>query len=1284
MILFIRLHSTAQTLDGYTKAIDILPPPPNATAIVKHNQININKNTGAPNIDIPLFPIKGIKLQLGMSLNYASNGIKVDEISSRVGMGWSIQAGGVVTRTVRGEVDELNPRLTPPATFTSDGATYNYLSYATMGSPDGDTEPDLFTFNVAGLSGSFMLDENMQPTLLSSQKCKIEMNLTSSDWNFKVTNTEGIAYYFGGSAATEKTKRESSCGDRNHSAYVPVSWYLIKIQHPNGEYINLAYTPITYTYDTGSSESQMWGNPLVDYTGVYSNGNTVVSCSSCPVAIPRSTCITHVNTQGVLLYSITSSTNNSATFSYGSRTDCNDQLVSQISYAGPDGSMGNFQLNYVTQQANLNYANLTYTGYDKTPYLTSLSEYSSNNTLVKKHLFTYNDPASRPPRLSYSQDHWGYFNGQNNYNTFIPMPATADLRAKFPLATANREAHEGYAAKGMLCKIQYPTGGIDTLTYENNRATAAALTPTHVLYGQATGTGAHTAVSINYSFYVPFDQAVQLTVHADTSDTIDPLHNLGLVQIYNSSGYFLNVQVPPRQGQINNMSIDLSAGSYTMMVQADGSIINTNASLTYKATAPQTSTLTDQPVGGVRIKSIITSASGQPAQVHTYYYGQLASMNLSSLVNVPQPVYALDTRSGLTCQVQSGAGTGISQATETCHGMAMHSSSLRNLYDFGGAPISYASVIESIGNNFEGGGTQTKFLTEADAPGQILYGHDLLNATQSNFSNYFNGKLKEETSFKADASGNIIPLKTQLYTYNADTANQKTFYGYVVQKEYSPAEAYVVPVDPNTSVLDVTMYPFSVVRYQTMSTWVYNDTVTTKIFDKTGQNPVISKTVYAYENPANRQLTKTASTTSDGHWKSEVRKYPHDYAGTSVYDSMIAMNDISPVVDIGNYKDATKLSEEKMNFSDWGNGNINLASVQTAYLNGSLVGVGTIEAYNVNGNITQYTGADHVTTAIIWGGPYGQYPVAKVVGSTYANAVSHLGVSDVSLYGMTEQNTRAQIDLIRTALPQAHVTTYTYKQKAGVSSITSDRKDISTYAYNIQDELGAIFDRDSYIVKKFDYSFDIPTPANTSGYYTNDYMQAAFTCQTCTTGYIAVPINYGIAANTYFSGKSKADANAAATVALNTLGQMYANQYATCTKNAPVYYNAAQSMVFTKNDCGANYTGSAVTMTVAAHTYSGPSQVDADYQATTYLNTNGQAYANANGTCTPNCNSTNCTGVDKKCINGACETGTKVYTSSVQDHGALWTCTFHYHWSDNSISEDYTETSSTRCMNEEQ
>lgn len=57
-----------------------------------------------------------------------------------------------------------------------------------------------------------------------------------------------------------------------------------------------------------------------------------------------------------------------------------------------------------------------------------------------------------------------------------------------------------------------------------------------------------------------------------------------------------------------------------------------------------------------------------------------------------------------------------------------------------------------------------------------------------------------------------------------------------------------------------------------------------------------------------------------------------------------------------------------------------------------------------------------------------------------------------------------------------------------------------------------------------------------------------------------------------------------------------------------------------------------------------------------------------------------CSGVDKKIVNGVCETGIKIYTASVYSSSlGMWVCQYHYQWSNCTISTNYSENKATQC-----
>ncbi|WDF66485.1 beta strand repeat-containing protein [Flavobacterium sp. KACC 22763] len=138
------------------------------------------------------------------------------------------------------------------------------------------------------------------------------------------------------------------------------------------------------------------------------------------------------------------------------------------------------------------------------------------------------------------------------------------------------------------------------------------------------------------------------------------------------------------------------------------------------------------------------------------------------------------------------------------------------------------------------------------------------------------------------------------------------------------------------------------------------------------------------------------------------------------------------------------------------------------------------------------------------------------------------------------------------------------------------------------------------------------TYANTNGTCTfvNVAKSGTFTKNNCGTGGTGSSVTYTVAAGTY-SASTQAAADTLAQNDVNANGQTYANTNGTCT-----FVNVAKSGTYTKNNCGAGGTGSSVTYTVAAGTYSASTQAAADTLAQNDVNANGQTYANNNGTCT--------------------------------------------------------------------
>lgn len=90
----------AQDNIGLEKSSSISSP--NISCLGKFIESPVGYYTGIPQINIPLWNVKIKNVEVPIGLSYHSQGIKVGQIASNVGLGWSLKAGGVISRVVKG------------------------------------------------------------------------------------------------------------------------------------------------------------------------------------------------------------------------------------------------------------------------------------------------------------------------------------------------------------------------------------------------------------------------------------------------------------------------------------------------------------------------------------------------------------------------------------------------------------------------------------------------------------------------------------------------------------------------------------------------------------------------------------------------------------------------------------------------------------------------------------------------------------------------------------------------------------------------------------------------------------------------------------------------------------------------------------------------------------------------------------------------------------------------------------------------------------------------------
>ena len=80
---------------------------PNASSLGEYGVIPVSPYTGQQIISIPIHEIEVGEHKIPITLNYHSGGVRIEQLPSWVGMSWSLNAGGCISRVVNDNTDEF-------------------------------------------------------------------------------------------------------------------------------------------------------------------------------------------------------------------------------------------------------------------------------------------------------------------------------------------------------------------------------------------------------------------------------------------------------------------------------------------------------------------------------------------------------------------------------------------------------------------------------------------------------------------------------------------------------------------------------------------------------------------------------------------------------------------------------------------------------------------------------------------------------------------------------------------------------------------------------------------------------------------------------------------------------------------------------------------------------------------------------------------------------------------------------------------------------------------------
>jgi hypothetical protein len=463
---------------GDTLYPQVTPPSPDAAALGKYGQYPVAMYNGLVQIDIPIYTIKMPLLSLPISLSYHASGIKIDEISTTVGLGWVLNSGGVITRSVRGMPDDnfgLNGLIQGKQwvidnfTWKNNDMKNNYLFWRYKMEITGgyDSESDAYYYNVCGLTGSFRIDKDGNLIQIPLSNDKIE--LLSGD-RFQITSSDGTVYIF-----ADKEKSNHYYGPLYSSCEYTSSWYLTGITTTDNREISFDYMEDETTY-TEHYPSFSLAIPLEPpYLGILTQN------------------IPYMQTNQTLLPRSVTFPGGSVWFNYtGDRADRRKYRLTSIDIKDKTGLVKAFSLEQgyftptrIAQPGELQCSENYSSNFDYRLKLDKLILLDNQRTPISNYNFDYNSSALLPSYFNYSkyqdpyqignvypyfgQDYWGYYNGvRTNKNSFVYDKMRTIYNINIP--QADRSANPIYAQACILKKITYPTGGYTEFEYEGNKS----------------------------------------------------------------------------------------------------------------------------------------------------------------------------------------------------------------------------------------------------------------------------------------------------------------------------------------------------------------------------------------------------------------------------------------------------------------------------------------------------------------------------------------------------------------------------------------------------------------------------------------------------------------------------------------------------------------------------------------------------------------------------------------------------------------------------------------------
>jgi len=1053
----------------------ILPSTPDIMEFQKFGDVPVGQYTGIPNINIPIYEITTRSgLSVPISLSYHAGGIKVDEKASRTGLGWSLNAGGAISKQIKGVPDfgQIFPNTgTFNPVYTNNGVEDDddYLFAMGVVEFDGyntaDAGYDIYNYRFLGRSGKFFWDNNGSPQHIPYKKLKIE-SIGTVDQT-KITDEMGNSYFFDLPSTSQMQLGCPPSGPGNWVATQRnVDQLLSRIRTHTGEEIYFYYTNYSYNYIVSHSET--------DYSVSTTFGNYGCTYK------PKETCVDTIYHVEPILKSIRFNDDTSEIkFIYS------DDVNYPISGSNTRKDFpGNPALRKVeiwndyskVEDYELKYDYFVADGAGQNPDVDEqrlkLTELVHNG--LESHTFEYEETLNLPARFSYSQDSWGYFNGIQNSSLLPEFNYGNEY-----FTGADRSVSTTHPKANTLTKINYPTGGYTQLFYENNSYYDSNGSVTY-----QNGSISFPSASQNFQSHAFSIQSNYGNVQVHFTDACDPQEDPNNPPQFGGS---CEIEILDSNNQtvwyqFANGVYDapfLTAGDYTLRYSYLGSSCNCDVAITYleSTTVPAGNVLS----GGLRV-SKITDNDGQQSMDTFYEYNTFGTTQSSGVVQGDPNFYSISET--------------VKADYSTCKYLVRKSNSIFPLAT-SGSSVGYSNVTVFKKSKAEHGHVEHTFTNPGTAFPTGFY-NTLISLEP--IRTWERGLETKNAVF--NAVGDTVQVVENGFQFNNYFVSQSSDY----YNDNKMAAGYNIRLRKPEVWEGLTRHPatFEWDYYYLRSTWVNNIWTEKRFFN--GSGVVTERLDYGYDTNSGQKNTIVKSS-SDGTKEETFIYYPDNVVDVQSLGLPYLLSSQKATIDNLKTNDLHRVAEavqtekrvydlndnlitnsfQRTTFKDWDNGTGKLISPDTiSTLKGSynvndnpLQNRIVFKDIALNGNPREVKKVDGAPIVYFWG--YNdRYPIANIENTTYSQVstyesnlklLSNQDDDNCTGAGCAEQTLRDALENLRQSFPNALVTTYTYDPLVGVTSITDPMGNTTYYEYDNSNRLEFIRDRDGKLVEEYKYNY---------------------------------------------------------------------------------------------------------------------------------------------------------------------------------------------------------------------